>query len=82
MRQYRTDETLQQSVRRRLDRDHRLAKARVDVDVDDGVVRLRGTVPDELDRALALYDALDVAGVTRVINDLRVSEPPPRGRGK
>ncbi len=57
---------------KQLGRDRRV-KGAVEVDVEDAVVRPDGTVPNDLARALALYDALVVDGVTRVINDLTVS---------
>jgi osmotically-inducible protein OsmY len=67
------DQALRQSVRRRLSLDRHLRRARVGVEVKGGVALLRGTVPDELGRALVLYDALAVDGVSRVINQVTVA---------
>lgn len=67
------DDVLREEVLKQLGRDRRV-EGPVEVDVEDAVVRLGGTVPSDLGRALALYDALIVEGVTRVINNLTVSE--------
>lgn len=77
MRHSGTDRSLESRVLKRLARDRRLDAARVDVAAEDGVVRLLGTVPDELARSLALFDALDVHGVARAVNELQVDEHEP-----
>lgn len=71
-----SDEQLCAKVRRQLDMDRRLDADRVRVEVTEGVVHLHGVVPGELSRALALYDALLVEGVTHVVNELDVSSMP------
>jgi osmotically-inducible protein OsmY len=65
-----SEKALEKHVRRRLENDRLLDATRVSVSADDGVVHLKGTVPDDCSRALALYDALQVDGVRRVVNDL------------
>ena len=48
---------------------------RVNVDVKDGVVDLKGTVPTEADKAEAERLARDTSGVKEVRNELVVSSP-------
>ena len=45
----------------------------IDVDVNGGTVTLRGAVPSDDDRKRAEQSVLQVSGVTRVVNNLRVS---------
>jgi osmotically-inducible protein OsmY len=71
-----TDDMLREEILGRLERDDHV-NSRVAVQVENGVVRLDGTVPNNLVRAIALYDALEVDGVSRVINDLTVSGTSP-----
>jgi hyperosmotically inducible periplasmic protein len=63
-------------VKARLVAAHPASAVRVDVDTDEGVVRLRGTVPDETEWAEAQRIADGTPGVRRVWNELRLAEPP------
>src|SRR5688572_1932414 len=47
----------------------------IDVDTDDGIVKLSGTVESEAARTKAAALAQGVEGVTRVENQLRVEAP-------
>ena len=49
---------------------------RIDVDTDEGVVRLRGTVPGEAEWAEAQRLADGTRGVKRVRNELRIEDSP------
>ncbi len=46
----------------------------IEVEVSDGVVSLRGTLPDRERKSLALKAARDVSGVTKVIDLLKVQD--------
>jgi hyperosmotically inducible protein len=63
-------------VKARLVAAHPASAVRIDVDTDEGVVRLRGSVPgpDEWAEAERIADA--TPGVRRVWNELRFAEPP------
>jgi osmotically-inducible protein OsmY len=63
-------------VKARLVAGHPASAVRVDVDTDEGVVRLRGTVPDEDAWARAQRVAEGTPGVRRVRNELQLAEPP------
>lgn len=47
---------------------------RIEVEATDGVVSLRGTVPDDERRDLAIRAAKGVSGVTKVVDLLKVKE--------
>ena len=47
----------------------------IDVDTDQGVVTLSGSVPSRKVKAEAEHLAMSVAGVTRVHNRLKISTP-------
>lgn len=47
----------------------------IDVDTDDGVVRLSGMVETENQRSEAIKLAANTEGVTRVINDIELGDP-------
>ena len=49
---------------------------RIDVDTDEGVVRLRGTVPGEAEWAEAQRLADGTPGVKRVRNEVRIEDSP------
>ena len=51
-----------------------MKSGRVEVDTDDGVVELDGTVDSESELAEAISMAWSVAGVTEVDDDLRVRQ--------
>ena len=48
---------------------------KVNVDVKDGIVHLKGTVPTETDKAEAERLAMGTDGVKQVVNELTVSSP-------
>jgi hyperosmotically inducible protein len=71
----RTDEQLGEAIEQRLEASERLGEADFDVEVENGVARLSGSVPTQGDKLAALTVARSTQGVRRVIDDLRV-EPP------
>lgn len=71
----RTAEDVKKDVVDQLYWDDRVDAADVNVDVEDGKVVLRGTVPTLIARHFAAADALAVAGVTALDNQLKVRYP-------
>lgn len=73
------DEDILAAVRRRLYDDVWVDVDRVDVEVEDGVVTLRGEVDDFMEARYAWDDAWETEGVRGVINHLvvRVDQPEP-----
>jgi len=69
------DEDIKLFVENIIDHDPRIPR-RVDakVDVDKGIVRLRGTVPHPILKALIYQAALQAPGIIDVINELHVDE--------
>src|SRR5436190_1557763 len=63
------------AVRARLAADKRLAGVDVTVTGDGGTVKLRGVVPDDKKRKVALSLAENTAGVEQVVDELAVPEP-------
>ncbi|HEY8494471.1 MAG TPA: BON domain-containing protein, partial [Myxococcota bacterium] len=63
------------AIEQRLEASERLGEADFDVEVQNGVARLSGSVPSQGDKLAALTVARSTQGVRRVIDDLRV-EPP------
>ena len=67
------DADIQKSVKRAIDKHPNLENAKVTVQVENGVVRLSGTVPSEQDRLQAAVAARSAPGVRSVLPDeLRV----------
>jgi osmotically-inducible protein OsmY len=66
------DEAIADAVRRELSEDAATTDLDVDVDVDDGIVRLSGRVPELVDAENAESVAGRVSGVDQVIDDLEV----------
>jgi hyperosmotically inducible protein len=64
------------TVKSKLAASDQTSAAAIDVDSDDGVVTLSGTVPTEDAKDAAEKIASNVQGVSSVKNDLRVSEKP------
>ena len=62
-------------VKAKLATEHAKNLVTVNVDVKDGVVHLKGTVPSETDRAEAERLATATDGVKQVVNELTVSSP-------
>ncbi|HZR83807.1 MAG TPA: BON domain-containing protein [Candidatus Binatia bacterium] len=63
------DDDLQKAVEQSLERRSSLAKADIDVEVKNGVVRLTGDVPSSFDRVTAAVAARSTPGVRSVISD-------------
>jgi len=68
----RADEEIQETVSKRLAGRDELSDADIDVQVENGVVRLTGAVESQSDRLAALTTARTSDGVRSVIGDLRV----------
>lgn len=68
----RSDEQLTERVMRELKWDSRLDWTRIDVQVNDGVVTLTGTVPTHAEKLAAQSAAHRVTGVLDVANDIEV----------
>jgi hyperosmotically inducible periplasmic protein len=68
----RKDEAIQEGVSKRLAARDELADSKIDVQVENGVVRLTGQVESQSDRLSALTTARTSDGVRSVIGDLRV----------
>jgi hypothetical protein len=66
------DEEIRQEVRARLYHDSWLDADSIEVEVEDGVVTLRGEVGDFLEARYAWDDAWETGGVRGVVNHLRV----------
>jgi hypothetical protein len=69
------DATLTTKVKTKLTADRVKNLVSVNVDTKDGVVHLKGTVPNEQAKAEAERLAKDTDGVVSVTNDLKVSPP-------
>ena len=68
-----TDEWIVTRIRTNVANDKALNGHAIDVDVDDRVVTLTGTVPTAAARIKALAVAKDVEGVTRVVDKLKIA---------
>jgi hypothetical protein len=73
-----SDEQILDSVRRRLFEDVWLDVDRIDVEVEDGVVTLRGEVDDFLEVRYAWDDAWETEGVRGVVTQLTVRTDQPQ----
>jgi hyperosmotically inducible protein len=69
------DAMITSKVKTKLTTDRAKNLVAVNVDTKDGVVHLKGTVPDEKAKAEAERLAKDTDGVLSVTNDLKVSPP-------
>lgn len=74
-----SDEQVLDGVRRRLYEDVWLDIDRIDVEVEDGVVTLRGEVDDFLEVRYAWDDAWETPGVRGVVTQLTVRTDEPQG---
>lgn len=74
----RSDAQLDEAIESRLAADQRIAEDEIDVAVEDGVARLRGSVPSRSAEMAALVVTRRTPGVKRVIDDLEL-EPPAVG---
>jgi hyperosmotically inducible protein len=75
----RSDEQLDEAVQQKLAASERLGEADIDVQVENGVARLTGSVASRSDHVAALSAARSVQGVRRVIDDLKLDEAPAVG---
>lgn len=71
----RSPERIYEDVCDRLTEDEWLDATSIEVGVERGTVWLRGDVRDDHQRTLAEDLAAETAGVTRVVNELRVAAP-------
>lgn len=69
------DAWITSTVKSKIAADPELNPFEVDVDTENGVVRLSGTVETESDRAEMVRHARDTKGVVRVENDIRLGDP-------
>ena len=67
-----TEGSLTAKIKSKMALDDTLEAAQVDVDTDGSVVTLRGTVDSEAERTRAVQLARETAGVTSVVNELKV----------
>ena len=67
-----TEGSLTAKIKSKMALDDTIEAAQVDVDTDGSVVTLRGTVDSEAERARAVQLARETAGVTSVVNELKV----------
>lgn len=71
-----TDAKVLASIKTQFFKEDLLDGLKIDVDVEDGFVSLKGTVPSPEARALAVKLARDTAGVERITANLKVVRPP------
>lgn len=69
------NERIKRDVVNHLVWDSRVDASNITVEVSDGIVKLDGAVPSAMARSAAVADAAVVAGVTDVVNAMRVSVP-------
>ena len=67
------DAKITSKVKAKLTKEHAKNLVKLDVDTKDGVVHLKGTVPNEQVKTEAERLAKDTEGVVSVTNDLKVS---------
>ena len=67
-----TDASITTAVKTRLMKDDVARATSIDVDTDDGVVTIRGTVPTQVDKDRIGKLVEDTSGVKRVVNDLKI----------
>ena len=77
-----SDATITMSIQSRYFGDDTVKGHEIDVDTDEGVVTLSGSVESDAARSRAETIAQAVEGVTRVQNDLRVAPPEQVARGE
>lgn len=73
----RSDELIKKEVVDQITRDDRVDASKVAVEVDNGIVILRGEVPSYFTRSAVQYSALKVVDVRRVVNQITVNPPEP-----
>ena len=67
-----TEGSLTAKIKSKMALDDTIEAAEVDVDTDGSVVTLRGTVDSEAERTRAVQLARETAGVTSVVNELKI----------
>ncbi len=72
-----TDADIARLVRDQLEWDSQVDASDIEIEVDNGEVTLSGTVPSFSARTAALEDALSIAGVRTVHNEISVKLPEP-----
>jgi hyperosmotically inducible protein len=68
-----TDAAITTAVKTKLLADTKTPGLKIDVDTNDGIVTLSGTVPSKAAEDKAVADARDTKGVKRVVNKLKVA---------
>jgi hypothetical protein len=71
----RSNEHLIEEASQRLERDGQIDASDIEVTAEDGIIRLRGTVPDRAMKRRAEECVESIYGVHDVANELRVSRP-------
>jgi hypothetical protein len=74
------DDEIRQAVRQNLFQDNWIDADRLEVEVEDGVVTLKGEVDDFLEARYAWDDAWETSGVRGVVNHIHVRVDGPAGR--
>ena len=67
------DDDIQKDVDKRLEARPELSDSKIDTQVENGVVRLTGTVENQSDRLIALTVTRGTPGVRSVVDDLKVT---------
>ena len=67
-----TEGSLTAKIKSKMALDDTIEAAQIDVDTDGSIVTLRGTVDSEAERARAVQLARETAGVTSVVDELKV----------
>jgi osmotically-inducible protein OsmY len=70
-----SDEQIRDEVIAKLSTDHRIDDSRIDVEVNNGIVKLGGTVPSATEHSRAYADAAMVTGGTNIVDALSVQSP-------
>ena len=70
------DASIHTAIKAKLTADRFSNITNVDINVTNGVVTLAGEVPNQQVKAEAAREAASVKGVTRVVNNLQVKNPP------
>ena len=74
------DEQIEHAIEDRIGSEAALRNSDVDVEVEAGVARLKGTVNSRSDQVMALTVARSTPGVQRVIDELRLATSPVSSR--
>lgn len=72
----RSDEDIKRDILEQLEWDTRLDESRIDAEVHDGIVTLKGTAPSQYARDTAYTDAWSIRGVREVLVDVDVHHGP------